>query len=99
MAVPLYGLVRRLPDVQMPFESEAKFNRRMAKKHSLDIELECVFDHQLKNYGSPTDGGTCKIAMASGATAEYRAKVTKIWEGGTGQKSWRLEFLNYLPND
>ena len=66
------------------------------KKHDLDFEHGCVFDHQMRPFGYPKDGGLCVIEMQSGRKASYKAIVTKHWSGDTGQKSWRFEFQEYI---
>ena len=72
--------------------------RLAAKKYELDFNVGCVFDYQLKPYGYPKSGDICHIPMQSGRTAIYKAKVTKWWDGGTGQKSWRFEFQGYVED-
>jgi len=88
-----------MSDKKKIWESEFKFNRRLAKKYDLDFDEACVFDEQLKPFGGyPKDGQMRKIKMLSGKTAEYKCVLTKIWPGCTGQKSWRYEFQGYLPS-
>jgi len=86
-----------MKDKKRFWESEHKYNRRMAKKYDLDFEEKCAFDEQLAAFGgSPRCGEMRVIPMKSGRTAEYKCVLTKIWPGGTGQHDWRYEFQRYL---
>lgn len=87
----------------MFWESEHRFNRRMAEKYGLDFEHRCCFWGQVHKIGrgirddwSPQD---VEVPMESGLTALYRLTKHDDNYGGTGQKIWRFTFLRYLPND
>lgn len=89
-----------LPDRKMAWESERRFNRRMAKKYNLDFEYKCQFWEQV----SPMCSGlTCglqddlvKVKMQSGKTALYLVEKDTADYGGTGQRNWRFTFQKYL---
>lgn len=70
--------------------------RAAARKYNLDFEHGCLFDEQLRPYGYPKHGELCVVDMQSGKKALYKATVTKVWSGDTGQKSWRFEFQGYV---
>lgn len=72
--------------------------RKAAKKYNLDFERKCIFDFELytQSYGYAKDGETSLIPMESGKTGIYKAKITKIYPGNTGQKDWKFEFQGYL---
>lgn len=90
----------RLPDKRMPWESEHRFNRRMAKKYGLDFEHRCCFLDQIEHIGTGIQErfGQQKttVEMQSGRTAEYIVEMGGYYSG-TGQHDWKFTFQRYLP--
>ena len=99
------GLINRivmsLPDKKMIWESEYKFNRRMAKKYKLDFEHRCCFHHQIYHISKDIKDNwldqEITVRMLSGKLARYLLTKHNDMYGGTGQKIWRFKFLNYIP--
>jgi len=89
-----------LPDRPMVWESDLRFNRRMAERYGLDFERRCCFWEQVHKIGRGIrdDWGDqdVEVPMHSGKTALYRLTKHDNSYGGTGQKIWRFTFLRYL---
>jgi hypothetical protein len=95
--------MNKLTDRQMLWESEARFNRRMAKKYGLDFEHRCCFWEQVCKIARGIRGDwsdqDVEVPMRSGQTAIYRLTKHDNNYGGTGQKDWHFTFLRYLPKE
>ncbi len=89
-----------LPDRKMIWESEHRFNRRMAKKYNLDFEHKCCFWDQVLPICSGLTPGLkddlVKVKMDSGKTALYLVEKDTANYGGTGQRDWKFTFQKYL---
>lgn len=64
-------------------------------RRQMDFEVRCVFDHQLRPYGSPKDGDTVEIKMRSGHFGIYKVEFLRNWPGHTGQRDWKFWFQGY----
>ena len=92
------ALVRHLIERRLPWESDYKFNRRMAKRYNLDFYRNCVFPEMLRNHDNPHDAKICRIPMQSGRIAEFKSILVRWGWDDTGLQDWKFEFQRYVPN-
>jgi len=89
-----------LQDRRMFWETDKRFNRRMAKKYGLDFEYRCCFYEQIAKIGRGIRDDWAdqevEVRMVSGKTALYLLSKHDNNYGGTGQKIWRFKFIRYL---